>query len=46
VHNAQRAYAAVNQSGYYTNHWDGSPLAWGLEEQAANLELFAWVAAS
>jgi Glycosyl hydrolase family 76 len=45
VHNAQRALAAVNQSGYYLNKWDGTPLADGLEEQAANLELFAWVAA-
>jgi uncharacterized protein YyaL (SSP411 family) len=44
-HNGQRALAAVNESGYYLNKWDGTPLADGLEEQAANLELFAWLAA-
>lgn len=44
-HNGQRALAAVNESGYYLNKWDGTPLADGLEEEAANLELFAWLAA-
>jgi uncharacterized protein YyaL (SSP411 family) len=45
VHNAQRALASINESGYYLNKWDGTPLADGLEEQAASLELFAWIAA-
>jgi uncharacterized protein YyaL (SSP411 family) len=45
AHNADRALAAVNASGYYLNRWDGTSLADGLEEQAANLELFAWLAA-
>ena len=45
-HNAARAAAAVNESGYYLNRWDGTPLADGLGEEAANLDLFAWVAAS
>ena len=45
VHNAQRALAAVNESGYYLNKWDGTVLADGLGEEASNLELFAWVAA-
>jgi hypothetical protein len=44
-HNAERALAAVNDSGYYENRWDGTPIADGLEEEAANLELFAWMAA-
>jgi uncharacterized protein YyaL (SSP411 family) len=44
-HNGQRALAAVNESGYYLNKWDGTPLADGLEEEASNLELFAWLAA-
>jgi uncharacterized protein YyaL (SSP411 family) len=44
--NGQRALAAVNESGYYLNRWDGTPLADGLGEEAANLELFAWLAAS
>jgi Glycosyl hydrolase family 76 len=46
THNAARAIAAVNASGYYVNRWDGTPLADGLGEEAANLELFAWLAAS
>jgi len=47
VHNAQRAQQqALNESGYYLNNWDGKPLADGLGEEASNLELFAWLAAS
>jgi uncharacterized protein YyaL (SSP411 family) len=46
AHNAERALAARNESGYYLNRWDGTPLADGLIEQAANLELFAWLAAT
>jgi hypothetical protein len=45
VDNAERAIAARNESGYYLNRWDGTPIADGLEEEAANLELFAWLAA-
>jgi hypothetical protein len=45
VDNAERAIAARNESGYYLNNWDGKPIADGLEEEAANLELFAWLAA-
>jgi Glycosyl hydrolase family 76 len=44
--NADRALAARNESGYYLNRWDGRPLADGLMEEAANLELFAWLAAT
>lgn len=45
--NAERALAnARNQSGYYLNNWDGKPLADGLIHEAANLELFAWLAAT
>jgi hypothetical protein len=36
----------VNESGYYLNDWNGKPLADGLGEEASNLELFAWLAAS
>lgn len=47
VHNAARAQQnALNESGYYLNNWDGKPLADGLGEEASNLELFAWLAAS
>lgn len=47
VNNAARAQAnALNESGYYLNNWDGKPLADGLGEEASNLELFAWLAAS
>jgi hypothetical protein len=46
VHNAARALASVNESGYYLNNWEGRPLADGLGEEASNLELFAWLAAS
>ena len=46
AHNAERALAARNESGYYLNDWNGKPLADGLIEQAANLELFAWLAAT
>ena len=46
AHNAARALASVNESGYYLNRWDGTPLADGLGEEASNLELFAWMAAS
>jgi uncharacterized protein YyaL (SSP411 family) len=46
AHNAERALAARNESGYYLNNWDGKPLADGLMEEAANLELFAWLAAT
>lgn len=47
VHNAARAQSqALNESGYYLNNWDGKPLADGLGEEASNLELFAWLAAS
>jgi Glycosyl hydrolase family 76 len=46
AYNAGRALAAVNESGYYLNRWDGTPLADGLGQEAANLELFAWMAAS
>jgi len=47
VHNAARAQSqALNESGYYLNNWDGMPLADGLGEEASNLELFAWLAAS
>jgi uncharacterized protein YyaL (SSP411 family) len=45
LHNGARALAAVNESGYYLNRWDGTPLADGLGEEASNLELFAWLAA-
>jgi uncharacterized protein YyaL (SSP411 family) len=44
--NAERAFAARNESGYYLNDWNGKPLADGLIEEAANLELFAWLAAT
>jgi uncharacterized protein YyaL (SSP411 family) len=44
--NAQRALASINASGYFLNRWDGTPLADGLGEEASNLELFAWVAAT
>ena len=46
AHNAARALASVNESGYYLNDWNGKPLADGLGEEASNLELFAWMAAS
>jgi len=46
AHNAARALASVNSSGYYLNDWNGKPLADGLGEEASNLELFAWMAAS
>ncbi len=47
VHNAARAQSdALNESGYYLNNWQGKPLADGLGEEASNLELFAWLAAS
>jgi len=46
AHNAERALAARNESGYFLNRWDGTPLADGLIEEAANLELFAWLAAT
>jgi Glycosyl hydrolase family 76 len=46
AHNADRALASVNESGYYLNDWNGKPLADGLGEEASNLELFAWMAAS
>jgi hypothetical protein len=46
VHNAARALAAVNESGYYLNRWDGTPLADGLGQEASNLDLFAQLAAS
>lgn len=46
AHNAARALASVNQSGYYLDDWNGKPLADGLGEEASNLELFAWMAAS
>jgi hypothetical protein len=47
VHNAARAQSqALNESGYYLNNWVGKPLADGLGEEASNLELFAWLAAS
>ena len=45
MHNAARALASVNESGYYLNDWNGKPLADGLGEEASNLELFAWLAA-
>ena len=45
-HNGARALASVNESGYYLNNWEGKPLADGLGEEASNLELFAWLAAS
>jgi uncharacterized protein YyaL (SSP411 family) len=44
--NAERALAARNESGYYLNDWNGKPLADGLIEEAANLELFARLAAT
>jgi uncharacterized protein YyaL (SSP411 family) len=44
--NAERALKARNESGYYLNDWNGKPLADGLIEQAANLELFARLAAA
>ncbi|HEY2072191.1 MAG TPA: glycoside hydrolase family 76 protein [Gaiellaceae bacterium] len=47
AHNAVRAQQnALNESGYYLNNWNGKPLADGLGEEASNLELFAWLAAS
>ena len=46
AHNAQRALASINESGYFLNRWDGTPLADGLGEEASNLELFAWMAAT
>jgi glycosyl hydrolase family 76 len=46
AYNAERALASINESGYYLNRWDGTPLADGLEEEAASLELFAWLAAT
>jgi hypothetical protein len=47
AHSADRAQQnALNESGYYLNNWDGKPLADGLGEEASNLELFAWLAAS
>jgi len=46
LHNGVRALASVNESGYYLNNWEGKPLADGLGEEASNLELFAWLAAS
>ncbi len=46
IHNGQRALASVNESGYFLNRWDGTPLADGLGEEASNLELFAWLAAT
>jgi hypothetical protein len=45
VHNAARALAAINQSGYYLNRWDGTPLDDSVGTQSASLELFAWLAA-
>jgi Glycosyl hydrolase family 76 len=45
-HNAQRALDSINESGYFLNRWDGTPLADGLGEEASNLELFAWMAAT
>jgi hypothetical protein len=46
AHNAGRALASINESGYFLNRWDGTPLADGLGEEASNLELFAWMAAT
>ena len=46
AHNATLALASVNESGYYLNNWQGKSLADGLGEEASNLELFAWLAAS
>jgi hypothetical protein len=47
LHNAQRAQTlGQDQRGLYTNRWDGTPLADGLEEHAASTELFAWIAAT
>jgi Glycosyl hydrolase family 76 len=45
--NAERALAnARNGDGYFENEWNGSPLGDGLAHEAANLELFAWLAAT
>ncbi len=45
--NAERALAnGRNSSGYYLNDWDGKPLSDNLILEAANLELFAWLAAT
>jgi uncharacterized protein YyaL (SSP411 family) len=45
VHNGERALASVNESGYYLNRWDGTPLDDVVGTEAASLELFAWLAA-
>ncbi len=44
--NAERALAARNESGFYLNDWDGKPLSDSLMLEAANLELFARLAAA
>jgi hypothetical protein len=47
VDNAERALAnSRNGNGWFVKKWDGSPLGFGLAHQAANLELFAWLAAT
>lgn len=45
-YNGERALAARNESGYYLNDWNGKPISDGLMHEAANLELFAWLAAA
>lgn len=47
VHNAERALAnARNGNGWFVKNWDGSVLGYALAHHAANLELFAWLAAT
>jgi hypothetical protein len=45
VRNASRALASINESGYYLNRWDGTPLDDSVGTESASLELFAWLAA-
>ena len=47
LHNAQRALAHGRDArGNWVNDWSGKWIADGVEEDAATLELFAWLAAS
>jgi len=47
AYNAERALAnGRNGSGFFENRWDGTVIGDGLAHEAANLELFAWLAAT
>lgn len=46
VHNATRALASINESGYYLDRWDGTTLDDNVGTESASLELFAWLAAT